>query len=121
VGPLRKTAGLALLFACSAAFGADCRVPDDGSTPLRRAVAKVKYLAETEAWERAAMKTAAVQYVLSVDTPRRHGKLCYWPVEARAGDQVWNTFYVTPLGERVLVAGPDGKLLTLDAWRKARR
>jgi hypothetical protein len=96
-------------------------VPYDGSTPLRRAVAKVKYLAETEAWERAAMKTAAVHYVLSVDAPRRHGRRCYWPVEVRAGDQVWNTFYVTPLGERVLVAGPGGKLLTLDAWRKAAR
>jgi hypothetical protein len=42
-------------------------------------------------------------------------------VQARAGDQVWNTFYVTPLGDRVLVAGPGGKLLTLEAWRKAAR
>jgi hypothetical protein len=121
VGSLRKTAGIALLAACGTAFGADCRVPDDGSAPLRRAVAQVKYLAETEAWERAAMKTAAVQYVLLVDTPLQHGRRCYWPVQARAGDQVWNTFYVTPLGDRVLVAGPGGKLLTLDAWRKAAR
>jgi hypothetical protein len=42
-------------------------------------------------------------------------------VEARAGDQVWNTFYVTPLGDRTLVAGPGGKLLTLEAWRRAAR
>ena len=89
--------------------------------PLRRAVTKVKYLAETEAWERDAMKTAAVQYVLSVDAPLHHGSLCYWPVEARAGGEVWNTFYVTPLGDRMLVAGPGGKLLTLDAWRKGSR
>jgi len=121
VGPLRRSAAIALLAASLAAQGADCRLPDDGSTPLRRAVARVKYLAETEAWERAAMKSAAVQYVLSVDAPRRHGKRCYWPVEARAGDQVWNTFYVTSLGDRVLVAGPQGKLLTLDDWRKAAR
>jgi hypothetical protein len=96
-------------------------VPDDGGTPLRRAVMKVKVLAETEAWERAAMKTAAVQYVLSIDAPLQRGRRCYWPVQARAGDQVWNTFYVTPLGDRVLVAGPGGKLLTLEAWRKAAR
>jgi len=121
VGPLHQTVGIALLAASFAAQGADCRVPDDGGTPLRRAVTKVKVLAETEAWERAAMKTAAVQYVLSVDAPRRQGKRCYWPVEARAGDQVWNTFYVTASGDRVLVAGPGGKLLTLDAWRKGSR
>jgi len=96
-------------------------VPDDGSTPLRRAVSKVKYLAETEAWERVAMQTAAVQYVLSVDTPLRHGSLCYWPVEARAGGDVWNTFYVTPFGDRVVVAGPGGKLMTMADWREARR
>ena len=95
-------------------------MPDDG-TSLRRGLLKVKYLAETEAWERDAMKTAAVQYVLSVDAPRRHGKRCYWPVEARARGELWNTFYVTAAGDRVLVAGPGGKLLTLDAWRNAAR
>ena len=95
-------------------------MPDDG-TSLRRGLLKVKYLAETEAWERDAMKTAAVQYVLSVDAPRRHGKRCYWPVEARAGGQVWNTFYVTALGDRVLVAGPRGQLLTLEDWRQGAR
>ena len=121
MGPLRQTLGIALLAASFAAQGADCRVPDDGGTPLRRAVTKVKVLAETEAWERAAMKTAAVRYVLSIDTPLQHGRRCYWPVEARAGEQVWNTFYVTPLGDRVLVAGPGGSLLTLDAWRAGRR
>jgi len=121
VGPLQRSAAIALLAVSCAAHGADCRVPDDGSMPLRRAVMKVKVLAETEAWERAAMKTTAVRYVLSIDTPLQHGRRCYWPVEARAGEQVWNTFYVTPLGDRVLVAGPGGSLLTLDAWRAGRR
>ena len=96
-------------------------MPDDGSTPLRRAVIKVKVLAETEAWERAATRTAAVQYVLLLDAPLRRGKRCYWPVEARAGGELWNTFYVTPLGDRVLVAAPGGKPLTLHAWRKGSR
>ena len=42
-------------------------------------------------------------------------------MEARAGGELWNTFYVTARGERVLVAAPAGKLLTLDDWRAARR
>lgn len=95
-------------------------MPGDG-TPLRRALLKVKYLAETEAWEREAMKAAPVHYGLSLDAPLRHQGRCYWPVEARAGDRVWNTFYVTPLGDRVLVQGAQGKLHTLDEWRKAPR
>ena len=118
MGPLRQAAGLALLSCCSAALGAGCPVPDDG-TSLRRGLLKVKYLAETEAWERAAGNNSAVQYVLLVGSPRRVGWVCYWPVEARARGELWNTFYVTAAGDRVLVAGPGGKLLTLDAWRNA--
>lgn len=95
-------------------------MPGDG-TPLRRALLKVKYLAETEAWERAAMKTAPVQYVLSLDAPLNHQGRCYWPVEARSGGELWRRFYATAQGEHVLVAGPQGKLLTLDHWRKSSR
>lgn len=121
MGPFQRSAAVALLAASFAAHGADCRVPEDGSSPLRRTIARVKYLAETEAWERAAMKTAAVQYVLLLDSPLRRGKRCYWPVQARAGGELWNTFYVTALGDRVLVVGSDGDLLTLEAWRKLAR
>ena len=120
MGPLRQVAGLVLLLSCGAAFGAGCEVPDDG-TSLRRGLLKVKHLAETEAWEREAAKSATVQYVLLVDSAQRVGKHCYWPVEARAGGELWNTFYVTARGERVLVAVPGGKRLTLEAWRAARR
>lgn len=120
MGPLRQSLALALFALCGAALGAGCPVPDDG-TSLRRGLLKVKYLAETEAWEREAGKTSTVQYVLSVDAPIRQGKLCYWPVEARAGGELWHTFYVTASGDRVLVAVPGGKRLTLEAWRAARR
>ena len=67
------------------------------------------------------MKTATVQYVLLVNAPVRRGKDCYWPVEARAGAELWNRFYVTARGDRVLVESPGGRLVTLEAWRAANR
>jgi hypothetical protein len=118
VGPLQGTAAVALLAAACAAQA--CEVPGDG-TPLRRALLKVKYLAETEAWERAAMKTAPVQYVLLLDAPLKHRGRCYWPVEARSGGALWRRFYATAQGEHVLVAEPGGALLTLQAWRNSAR
>jgi hypothetical protein len=121
VGPLPLAAALALGAAAGLAQATTCQIPDDGSAPLRSAVAKVKYLAETEAWERAAMKSATVQYVLLVDAPMRRGKHCYWPVEARAGGELWHRFYVTARGERVLVEIAGGKLVALEDWRAAIR
>jgi hypothetical protein len=118
VGPLQGSAAVALL---AAAFAAQaCAVPGDG-TPLRGALLKVRYLAETEAWEREAAKAARVQFLLSLDAPLRHRGRCYWPVEARSGGVLWQRFYATARGERLLVQGGEGKLLTLDAWRKAAR
>jgi len=71
VGPFR--AGC-LALALAAGSAAACEVPGDG-TSLRRALLKVKYLAETEAWERAARRTSTVQYVLSLDAPlEREGR-----------------------------------------------
>jgi hypothetical protein len=121
VGPFALAAALALALAAGSAQAAGCQVVDDTGSPLRRAVNKVKYLAETEAWERAAMKTAAVQYVLLVNEPIRRGKHCYWPVEARAGGELWHRFYVTARGERVLVEAAGGRLVTLADWRAAVR
>jgi hypothetical protein len=99
---------------------ADCAVPGDG-TPLRRALLKVKYLPEAEAWELAARKTAPVQYMLDVAAPVRIEGRCYWPIEARSAGKLWNTFYATSRGEELRVAGPDGRPLTLEAWRKTIR
>lgn len=97
-----------------------CEVPGDG-TSLRRALLKVKYLPETEVWELAARNHATVQFVLSLDAPIEHEGRCYWPIEARSDDKLWNTFFVTPRGEHILVAGAEGKLVPLEAWRKATR
>jgi hypothetical protein len=114
----RSLAALALLAAACAVQA--CDPPGDGSA-LRRALLKVKYLAETEAWERAAAQTAPAQYLLSLDAPLLYRGRCYWPIEARSGGVLWQRFYATAQGEQVLVSGPQGKLLTLDDWRKASR
>ena len=118
MGPLQGSAAVALLAAACAAQA--CEVPGDG-TPLRGALLKVRYLAETEAWEREAAKAARVQFVLLLDAPLRHRGRCYWPVEARSGGLLWQRFYATAQGEQVLVQGAQGKLHTLDDWRKAPR
>lgn len=120
MGPLKVSAAVALLAAACAAQAQSCAVPVDG-TPLRRALLKVKYLPETELWELAATKNAPAQYLLSLDAPLRHRGRCYWPIEARSAGQLWNRFYATPGGEQLLVAGPGGKLLTLQDWRKGAR
>lgn len=75
MGPLPVALALALGTAAGLAQTAGCQIPDDGGAPLRPDVTKVKYLAETETWERAAMKTATVQFVLLVNDPIRRGKL----------------------------------------------
>lgn len=114
---LRAASFAALL----AAFAAQaCEVPGDG-TSLRRALLIVKYLPETELWELATRKSATVQYVLSLDTPLEIGGRCYWPIEVRSNGTLWNTFYATPRGEHVLVAGAGGKVVALEDWRKATR
>lgn len=114
-----RAAGFACILAAACAAQA-CEVPGDG-TSLRRALLKVKYLPETEAWEFAARKSATVQYVLSLDAPREIEGRCYWPIEARSDGKLWNRFYAAPGGEFVLVEGPEGNLVALDAWRKATR
>jgi hypothetical protein len=71
--------------------------------PLRRAVARVKFLPETEAWAASMHKAGAVvQYALRLDEPRRENGRCYWPVEVRAEGTLWRRFYVTPDGRSVL-------------------
>ena len=75
--------------------------------PLRRAVSRVKYLPETEAWaELASRDRAVVQYVLSLDEPKHVAGQCYWTVEVRADGKLWKRFLVTPDGNRVM---EDGK------------
>jgi hypothetical protein len=118
VGPLHGSIAAALLAAACAAQA--CDVPGDG-TSLRRALLRVKYLPETEAWELAAGKTATVHYVLSLDAPLDRDGRCYWPIEARSDGKLWHRFYATPRGEFLLVAGPEGRLIPLEEWRAGAR
>jgi len=115
VGPLKGIAALAL--ALAAAGAAACEVPGDG-TSLRRALLRVKYLPETELWEQQARRHSTVHYVLTLSAPIVRDGLCYWPIEARAGDRLWTRFYSTPRGEQVLVEQAGGALIPLDEWRK---
>jgi hypothetical protein len=92
---------LALLLACAPALA--CEYPDEGNMPLRRAVAKVKFLPETEAWARERHEAGAVvQYALRLDEPRREAGRCYWVVEVRDGTTLWRRFYVTPDGRSLI-------------------
>jgi hypothetical protein len=86
-----------------------CDYPDEGNLPLRRAVSKVKYLPDTEAWASAMHASGeVVQYAVLVDEPHREKGRCYWPVELRAGGTLWRRYYVSPDGKQVLeeTAGP---------------
>jgi hypothetical protein len=92
---------LALLLFVGSALA--CDYPDEGNMPLRRAVSKVKYLPETEAWASAMHKTGAVvQYALLLDRPTMVKERCYWPLEVRAEGKLWRRFYVTPDGKDLL-------------------
>jgi hypothetical protein len=91
---------LVLVLACGPALA--CNYPDEGNMPVRRAVAKVRYLPETEAWA-ASMheKGAIVHYALLLDAPLKTAHACYWPLEVRAGGTLWRRYYVTPDGQQV--------------------
>jgi hypothetical protein len=98
---------LLILLFCAPALA--CPYPDEGNMPLRRAVARVKYLPETEAWAAAMHEAGAVvQYALLLDQPRREHDRCYWPVEVRAAGKLWRRFYVSPDGKELMAetAGP---------------
>lgn len=114
-GRRRLAAGLSLLLAAPAAAIA-CDLPaDEGAAPMRRLVARVKYLPETEAWaERMAQARAAVHYVLLVDAPRRVNGRCYWPVEIRTGDRLWRRFLVPGESGALIVQASPGRTSSPD-------
>jgi len=78
---------------------AACEVPDEGGTPWRRAVAKVRYLPETEAMVQMQPDRSLLRYVLSLDDPRHLAGRCWWPVEVRVDGRLWKRFLVTPQGD----------------------
>ncbi|MGQ0510251.1 MAG: hypothetical protein ACT4P9_06515 [Betaproteobacteria bacterium] len=103
----RVAAGLTLLLAATLPAAA-CELPvDEGSAPMRRLVARVKYLPETESWSELMSRTrTTVHYILLLEEPRRVDGHCHWPVEIRAEDKLWKRF---------LVPGAGGKVIELPA------
>ena len=99
--------GVAALLCCATGAQA-CEYPDLGNLPLRRAVSKVKFLPQTEAWADGQHQAGTVvQYALQLERTLRLAGRCYWTVDAIAEGRVWRRFYVTPDGKRVL--GEDRK------------
>jgi hypothetical protein len=93
-----------------------CDYPDEGNMPLRRAVARVQYLPETEAWSKQHRRN--VLYLLKLEETVRVAGRCYWTLEAVGNGAVWQRFYVSPDGKSVLAQGRQGLPLTLRAWRE---
>jgi hypothetical protein len=99
--------GVGALLCCATGAQA-CEYPDLGNLPLRRAVSKVKFLPQTEAWAAGQHEAGkVVQYALQLERTLRQAGRCYWTVDAIAEGKVWRRFYVTPDGKRVL--GEDRK------------
>jgi hypothetical protein len=86
--------------------------------PLRRAVTRVDLLPETIAWSAAERRGGViVHFAVLLEQTISAGGRCHWTLEARAGERVWQRFYVTPDGRTQLVQGVNGKPVTLDQWR----
>ena len=76
--------------------------------PLRRAIGRVKFLPEIEAWAETQHKAGVVvQYALSLDRDWHHNGQCYWTLDARAQGETWRRFYISPDGKRLL--NEDGR------------
>lgn len=103
-----------LLVAPATAFACDLPA-DEGSAPMRRLVARVKYLPETEAWaERMAQARAGVHYILLVNEPHRVAGRCHWPVEIRAENRLWKRFLVPGEGGPVIEPAASYRTLNPD-------
>ncbi len=99
MGPLERVA-LAALALPGATLA--CDIPPEGSSLLRAAVVAVKYLPETEAWEKSLPAGTPAQFILHLDRPRMIGGTCHWELEVRGGGETWKRFVVTPGGGRAV-------------------
>jgi hypothetical protein len=70
-------------------------------------VARVKHLAQTEAWANEAIaRGELVRYVLLLDAAVRIQGRCHWAVEVRAGERLWKRFLVPEEGGPAVEARP---------------
>ncbi len=106
--PRRGLVAAGLSLALAALPAAACQVPDEGTAPLRRLVARVKYLPETEVWAELMSRTrTVVQFVVLLDEPQRIEGRCHWMIEIRAEDRVWKRFLVPGEGGPVIELPPQ--------------
>ena len=91
-----------LLCAALAAPAAACDYPDEGNLPLRRAVSRIRYLPEIDAWSKARHDAGElVQYQLFLEHSVTINGRCYWTIDVRGGNALWRRYYVTPDGKRI--------------------
>ena len=82
--------------------GFACELPDEGNTPLRRAVTRVEMRPEVHAWARERIEQGVTpRYLVRLDDPVRVDGRCYWPVEVRSAGKLWRTYLVSPDGKHV--------------------
>ena len=83
--------------------GFACELPDEGNTPLRRAVTRVEMLPEVHAWARERIEQGVTpRYLVRLDDPLWKDGKCYWRVEASADGKLWRRFLVSPDGKSVM-------------------
>jgi len=81
-----------------------CEYPGDATIALQRALAKVKQLPETQAWQAEKRKAGEpVQFRLLPDKEAYFNRKCHWTIEALSKSELWRRFYVSPDGESVLI------------------
>ena len=88
--------------AAATTSGFACDYPEQGNTPLRRAITRVEMLPEVHEWHVSMVqKGLKPQYALRLDQPVREAGKCYWPVEVRVDGELWRRYLVTPDGKNV--------------------
>ncbi|HXJ10049.1 MAG TPA: hypothetical protein VNH12_11105 [Burkholderiales bacterium] len=98
----RSLCALAFLLPSSLALA--CEVPGDATKAVQRALAKVKQLPETEAWQAEKRKAGEpVQFRLLLEKEAYFNRKCHWTIEAVAKNELWRRFYVSPDGDSLLI------------------
>ena len=98
----RSLCALAFLLPSSLALA--CEVPGDATKAVQRALAKVKQLPETAAWQAEKRKAGEpVQFRLLLEKEAYFNRKCHWTIEAVAKNELWRRFYVSPDGDSLLI------------------
>jgi hypothetical protein len=98
-----------------------CEYPDEGTTPLHRAVKKIELVPEIDEWVRKSRDSGSVvQFTVLLDRPVEVKSRCYWTVEVASGGKLWQRFLVSPDGKN-LRAEVEGRAISIAEWRRTQR